>query len=126
MPFVEILNTLLALVTILFGAMGWLAPAWTMERVDLRDTGSTMGLSEVRAASGALFVVAGIGALLIATPTAFAMLGCIWLGGALGRGTSLIVDGRTQRKWGFFGTEVAVGLTLLTVNLGLEGRVGFP
>ena len=59
----DILNLLLALATIGFGAAGWLAPRWTMEKVDLRDGGSTMGLSEVRAASGALFVVAGVGAI---------------------------------------------------------------
>ena len=50
----DILNLLLALATIGFGAAGWLAPRWTMEKVDLRDGGSTMGLSEVRAASGAV------------------------------------------------------------------------
>ena len=112
-----ILNILLALATIGFGVAGWLFPRWTMDAVDLRDTGSTMGLSEVRAASGALFVVAGLGAILLGTPTAYVMLGCVWLGGALGRATSLLLDGRTTRKLGFFGTEIAFGLVLTVMNL---------
>ncbi|KIT15954.1 DUF4345 family protein [Jannaschia aquimarina] len=117
MDLASILNVLLALATIGFGAAGWLAPRWTMEKVSLSDTGSTMGLSEVRAASGALFVVAGLGALLMGSPTAYAMLGFIWLGGAVGRATSLLLDGTTTRKWGFFATEIGVGLILVTVNL---------
>ncbi|WP_167767006.1 DUF4345 family protein [Jannaschia formosa] len=115
----ELLNILFAILTVAFGAAGWLAPAWTMRKVGLADTGSTMGVSEVRAASGALFVVVALAALLIATPTAYAMLGFVWLGGALGRVTSLIVDGSTRRKWGFFGTEVVVGLILVSGNIWL-------
>ena len=114
---VALINFLLALATIGFGAAGWLAPAWTMEKVGLADTGSTMGYSEVRAASGALFVVAALAAILIGTPTAYGMLGFVWLGGALGRATSLFVDGTTTRKWGFFGTEIAVGAALVALNL---------
>ena len=117
MEFVTLANVLLAFATIGFGAAGWLAPTWTMEKVGLADTGTTMGHSEVRAASGALFVVAGVAALMIGTPIAYAMLGFIWLGGALGRGTSLFVDGTTSRKWGFFGTEVVVGAILVWLNL---------
>ncbi len=112
-----ILNILLALATIAFGVAGWLFPKWTMNAVDLADKGSTMGLSEVRAASGALFVVAGLGAILLGSPTAYVMLGCVWLGGALGRVTSLLLDGRTTRKWGFFGTELAFGVVLIGANL---------
>ena len=100
----DILNLLLALATIGFGAAGWLAPRWT-------------GLSEVRAASGALFVVAGVGAILIGFPAAYAMLGFVWGGGALGRATSLLLDGRTTRKWGFFGTEIVFAVLLLGINL---------
>lgn len=117
MDILLIIDVLLALATVGFGAAGWLAPNWTMDKVGLADTGSTMGLSEVRAASGALFVVAGLAAILIGTPTAYAMLGFIWLGGALGRVTSLLVDGTTTRKWGFFGTEIAVGAALVGLNL---------
>lgn len=113
----DILNVILALLTIGFGAMGWLAPDYTMRKVDLRDGGSTMGKSEVRAASGALFVMAGLGALLLWTPASFAMIGFIWGGGALGRATSLAIDGRTRLKWIFFGSELAVAVIALWINL---------
>ncbi|MCK0166814.1 DUF4345 family protein [Jannaschia sp. S6380] len=117
MDFVLILNVLLALATIGFGAAGWLAPDWTMKKVGLADTGSTMGKSEVRAASGALFVVAGLAAILLGGPVAYAMLGFVWLGGALGRATSLALDGTTTRKWGFFATEIVTGAVLVLINL---------
>ncbi|MEM8578314.1 MAG: DUF4345 family protein [Pseudomonadota bacterium] len=113
------LNVIIARLSIGFGLFGWLAPRYTMENVDLADGGSTMGQSEVRAVSGALFVVAGAGALLLWTPAAFAMLGFIWAGGALGRVTSLVADGQTRLKWIFFGTELVVAAVALTLNLGL-------
>jgi len=117
MDIADIINLFVVLLTIGFGALGWLAPGYTMETVDLQDGGSTMGQSEVRAASGALFVIAGAGAVLLWTPAAFAMLGFIWAGGALGRITSLIADGQTRLKWIFFGSEVAVAGIALGVNL---------
>lgn len=117
MEVVTLLNWILALLTIGFGFLGWLMPDYTMRTVDLRDGGSSMGKSEVRAASGALFVVAGLGALILATPAAFAMIGFIWGGGALGRITSLILDGTTRLKWIFFASELAVAVIALSINL---------
>ncbi len=117
MPLADIINIALALISIGFGAFGWLAPRYTMRKVDLQDGGSTMGLSEIRAASGALFVMAGVGALILATPAAYAMIGFIWGGGALGRATSLVLDGRTRTKWVFFVSEVVVACVALGINL---------
>ncbi|WP_299686423.1 DUF4345 family protein [uncultured Tateyamaria sp.] len=117
MELISFLNYALAGVSIIFGALGWLAPRYTMETVDLRDGGSTMGRSEVRAASGALFVIAGLGALWLDTPAAYAMIGFIWAGGAVGRATSLMLDGQTRLKWIFFGSEVAVAAMALAINL---------
>ena len=42
-------NWALTLLTIGFGLFGWLMPDYTMRTIDLRDGGSTMGKSEVRA-----------------------------------------------------------------------------
>jgi hypothetical protein len=117
MDWITLINWALALLTIGFGAIGWLAPGYTMEKVDLRDGGSTMGTSEVRAASGALFVLAGIGALILGTAAAYAMIGFIWAGGAVGRATSLAIDGTTRLKWIFFGSEVVVAVIALWINL---------
>ena len=117
MTFADIINIALALLSMGFGALGWLAPGYTMKKVDLSDGGSTMGTSEIRAASGALFVMVGVGALILSTPAAFAMIGFVWGGGALGRITSLILDGRTRLKWIFFASEVAVAAVALGINL---------
>ena len=48
----DVLNILIALTSIGLGAIGWLAPRYTMELLDMAPTRTTMGLSEVRAASG--------------------------------------------------------------------------
>ena len=117
MDLISFVNYGLAGVSILFGALGWLAPRYTMDTVDLRDGGSTMGRSEVRAASGALFVMTGLGALWLDTPSAYAMVGFVWAGGALGRATSLVLDGRTRLKWIFFASELTVATLALALNL---------
>lgn len=104
----DLINYALAALSIGFGTLGWLFTSYTMRTVGLADTGTTMGRSEVRAASGALFVGLGVGALMLDTPAAYMMIGAAWGGGALGRLTSLVLDGRTRRKWVFFACELAV------------------
>ena len=113
----DLLNILFALTSIGFGAIGWLAPAYTMQTLDLHPGETTMGASEVRASAGALFVGMGAGALMLGTPAAFALLGFCWLGAAVGRATSLAVDGTTQKKWVFFAVEAAVGLGAVLYNI---------
>lgn len=111
-------NPLLALVSIAFGAIGWAAPRYTARVLDLHPGETTMGLSEMRAASGALFVGLGLGALLLGSATAYMMVGCAWAGAALGRLTSVAADGpATRQKWVFFAVEAAVGGALLALNL---------
>ncbi|MEY8837401.1 DUF4345 domain-containing protein, partial [Cribrihabitans sp. XS_ASV171] len=58
------LNIIAAVLTIGFGLFGLIAPAYTANVLDLAPTGSTMGLSEMRASVGGLFVVSGIAVLL--------------------------------------------------------------
>ena len=114
----DLINILLALTSIGLGALGWLAPRYTMGVLDLETAGSTMGVSEIRAASGALFVGLGLGALALGTPTAYAMVGFAWAGAAIGRMTSIAVDeAPTRRTWGFAATEIAVAALLLAINL---------
>jgi hypothetical protein len=114
---IDLLNLAMALLSIGLGAVGWLAPRYTMDLLELAPTGSTMGLSEIRAASGALFVGLGIGAILLATPLAYAMLGFAWGGAAVGRLTSVVVDGPSRQKLTFLVVEVAVAGALLALNL---------
>ena len=112
----DILNIIFALLTIGFGAIGWLAPKYTMEVLNITGHTDTMGMSEVRASAGALFVGMGLGAMILNTPAAFAMIGFCWLGASLGRATSLTLDGTTRKKWGFFAVEVLVGLGAILYN----------
>ncbi len=113
----DLLNYVFAALSIGLGCFGWLAPAYTMGALDLTPGQSSMGASEVRASVGALFVGLGVGVLIIGTPEAYAMLGFAWAGAAMGRGTSLILDGQSQKKWIYFGVEAAVAIGALWVNL---------
>ncbi len=114
----DIINILLALTSIGLGAFGWLAPRYTMDLLDLRPDGSTMGVSEIRAASGALFIGLGLGAIILGEPLAYAMIGFAWGGAAIGRLTSIIADADpTRQKYTFFGIEAAVAIALLWINL---------
>ncbi len=114
----DLLNPLIALVSIGFGLIGWLAPGYTMRMIDIGPgTGAgAMGLSEVRAASGALFVGLGVGGLILGTPAAYMMIGFAWGGAALGRATSLLLDGRSRQKWAFLGVEALVAALALGLN----------
>ncbi|SMX24434.1 DUF4345 family protein [Boseongicola aestuarii] len=114
----DIINILLALASVGLGAVGWLMPRYTMDLLDMAPTNSTMGLSEIRAASGALFIGLGLGAIILNTPLAFAMVGFAWGGAAIGRLTSIVADGDASRmKITFFAIEAAVASTLLAINL---------
>ncbi|MDD9716428.1 DUF4345 family protein [Dinoroseobacter sp. PD6] len=115
---IDILNIFIALISIGLGLFGWLAPKYTMEALDLKRGETTMGVSEIRASAGALFVGLGIGAILLGTPTAYAMIGFAWGGAAVGRMTSILRDeAPTRRTWGFFATEALVAATALAINL---------
>ncbi|MEM8978212.1 MAG: DUF4345 family protein [Pseudomonadota bacterium] len=118
------LNPALALLSIALGLIGWISPSYVMETLRLSPLeGTNMGMSEIRAASGALFVGLGVGALVISTPQAYLMMGIAWTFAALGRGTSLIFDGTSELKWVFFVVEIAVGLALIWKNRDAFERV---
>lgn len=114
----DILNLIFALISIALGAISWLNPRYAMASLDLCGGSTTMGMSEVRASAGALFVGMGVGAIAIGGSGAFAMLGFCWLGAATGRLTSLVLDGQSRKKWVFFGIEASVGLATVLINHG--------
>ena len=114
----EIVNIALMLATIAFGLFGWLAPRFTMKKVGLSADSTNTGVTEVRAASGALFVFAGAGALWLFNPVGFAIIGFMYLGASTGRLTGILVDKATTKvAWSFFATEISFALILLAVNL---------
>ena len=113
----DILNIIAALLSFGFGVIGWLMPKYTLEVLNLAGHTDTMGMSEIRASGGALFVGMGLGAMILGTPTAYAMLGLCWLGASVGRLTSIALDGATRKKLGFVAVELAVAVTVLAINL---------
>ena len=113
----DIINIIFAALSIGLGCFGWLAPRYTLGALDLKMGETTMGASEIRASAGALFVGMGIGALLLGTPEAYVMLGFCWCGAAMGRLTSLLLDGTSQKKWVYFIVEAGVGIPAILLNL---------
>ncbi|MFW2543999.1 DUF4345 family protein [Primorskyibacter sp. 2E107] len=115
----DILNIAIALVTVAFGLFGFLAPRYTARMLDFTPTDSTMGLSELRASAGGLFVAVGLVCLITAAPGAYAMLGVAYVGAACGRLISMIVDKPPQPKatlWFLF--EAVPAAWLLYANPG--------
>lgn len=112
------LNTVCCFLTIGFGLFGFIAPRYTATVLDLEPQGSTMGLSEMRASVGGLFVVAGFAALWLGEPLAYAMIGFAFAGAACGRVLSLIFDAPPVPKLLLFGgIEAALAFWLIAANL---------
>lgn len=115
---IDILNIIAALLTIALGAFGMLAPRYTAGVLDLRTGDSTMGLSELRASAGGMFVVVGATCLLVSEPWAYAMMGIVYLGAGAGRALSLVLDKPPFPKAHlYFLFEAVLAGWLLIVNL---------
>ena len=114
----DTLNLIATLLTIGFGLFGFLAPRYTAAALDLAPTSSTMGLSEMRASVGGLFVVAGLGALWLDHPLGYGMIGFAFVGAALGRALSVVMDKPPLRKVLIFGgIEAALAVWCIAGNL---------
>ncbi len=116
---ITIINVVLALGTIALGAFGLFRPKMTMEIIGTAPTNDTgLAISEIRAASGGVWVGAAVGALLIGTPTAYVMLGALWAGATIGRGAAIVLDGANKgQPVVFFAVELVFTIGLLALNL---------
>ncbi|MBC6437299.1 MAG: DUF4345 family protein [Rhodobacteraceae bacterium] len=115
---VDIINMLAALLTIVLGLMGWLAPRWTMDQLDMRAGPTNMAYTEVSAASGCVFVGLGAGALIINEPLGWLIVGFAYGGAAIGRITSIFRDNAASRQsWTFFGCEAVLAAWLVLANI---------
>lgn len=92
------IDILIALLTLAFGAIGFVAPRYAAQALDLQPTRSTMGLSELRASAGGLFVAMALTCLVTGAGFAYAMLGIAYAGAATGRVISMVVDKPPQPK----------------------------
>ncbi|MEP3845101.1 MAG: DUF4345 family protein [Paracoccaceae bacterium] len=112
------LNLVACLLTIAFGLFGFLAPRFTASTLDLAPTRSNMGLSELRASVGGLFVVSGVAAIFINNPISYIMLGVAYSGAALGRLVSLAIDKPPVKKTSLFASiEAVLALWLILGNV---------
>ena len=115
---IDTLNIIAIVLTIALGLVGFLAPGFTMNKLALKPDGSNMGYTEIRAANGALFVGAGLGALFLSIPAAFAMVGFLYAGAAVGRITGILLnDAGSKKSWGYFIVEACLTIYLLAANL---------
>ncbi|WP_293447026.1 DUF4345 family protein [Planktotalea sp.] len=115
---IDILNILVALMTIAFGAFGFLAPRFTASALDLKIGDTNMGLSEMRASVGGLFVAIGLFAIWTGLPMAYAMIGVAYAGAATGRLISIVIDKLPFKKaMLYFSLEAGPAAYLLLANL---------
>ncbi len=118
MTAIDYLNFAVAILTVVLGLMGWLAPRWTMEQLDMQAGPSNMAYTEVSAASGCLFVGLGLGAMVIDQPLAWVVVGLAYAGAATGRITSIFRDNAASRQsWTFFACEAGLAAWLVLANL---------
>lgn len=111
------LNVVACLLTIAFGLFGFLAPRFTASALDLAPTRSNMGLSELRASVGGLFVVSGIVAIMLDNSMSYVMLGVAYSGAALGRFVSLAIDSPPVKKTiSFASIEALLAIWLILGN----------
>jgi hypothetical protein len=86
-----------AVVSIAAGCLGLLWPKQVSRTLGLQMSGQ-LGISEVRATYGGLFIGAGAAVLLIASSDAALVLGLAWAGACAARAVSCIVDRSCTRN----------------------------
>lgn len=125
---VAMINVLLAVLSIIFGALGFLWPNFALGALKLAPVpGFSDGKSEIRAASGGAFVVMGLAGLVFGhvSPFIWVMIGMHYAGAATGRFLSIALDGAGSRKiWAFFAIEVVFAIWLIGANWPASATLG--
>lgn len=120
--FLLVISYAMLIATIIFGLIGYLQPRKTMEMLHLKTDGQNDGLSEVRGASGALFIAISVAALIFGG-MATAMVGIAYAGAAVGRITAIILDKAGSRTTIlFFCVEVIFAAWLIWAGFAQLGR----
>jgi hypothetical protein len=99
-----------ALACLGLGVMGLLAPMQAARLVGLAAVGR-LGVSELRATYGGLFIGMGLACLVLDSPPAYAVAAAAWLGAAAGRGVSIAIDRNLSR--------MNIGGVLLEASIGV-------
>jgi hypothetical protein len=114
---VDMINIVVGLLTVGLGLLGWLAPRWTMQQLDMVAGPTNMAYTEVSAVSGCLFVGLGLGAIYLNEPLGWVVVGIAYAGAAVGRVTAIFRDKAGSRQaWTFFASEAALASWLLLAN----------
>lgn len=107
------LHNLGALITLGLGLLGLLAPRAAARFASVAPSGR-IGLSEIRATYGGLFAALGAFALVAQDMVAFMGLGAAWVGAALGRTASVVLDRSFEpRNLAAILFEAGIGVLLL-------------
>jgi hypothetical protein len=108
------LATLGAALTVLLGLLGAISPNRIADLVGIKPLGG-FGVSEIRATYGGLFLAMGGCCLSLQNPTAYFVAGSAWIGAAIVRLPSLLIDkGSFPKAIGGVFVELVIGLLLLT------------
>jgi hypothetical protein len=108
------LATIGALLTIGLGVLGAVAPHRAARLVGIAPVGG-VGVSEIRATYGGLFIALGAACLALGSPVAYTVAGIAWLGAASMRLPSLLLDeGAFPKAIGGAAIEGLIGALLLT------------
>jgi len=100
-------------ITLGLGLLGLLGPRRAARLVHVAPEGLD-GLSELRATYGGHFAALGVFTLAGQDPVAFALLGAAWIGTALGRLLSVLLDSsHATRNFGALLFEAVLGVLLL-------------
>jgi len=94
---IQILQIIAAVGTILTGLYSLLRPATLTGFTGLSPVGGR-GITEIRAVLGGFFIALGAAPLFLNSPVAYLMLGIAYLGVALVRGISMLVDKSVVRS----------------------------
>lgn len=96
------------------GLLGAVSPARVARLVSIRPVGG-LGISEIRATYGGLFLAMGLACLILQSNHAFLVAGASWLGAGLLRFPALFLDKGSFPK-GLAGAllELTIGLLLLS------------
>lgn len=100
-----------AAISIAAGLLGLLWPRTVSRVIGLHIPGR-LGLSEVRATYGGLFIGAGLSVILIGNRDAALVLGAAWAGAFLARTVSFVID-RSHTKENIAGLAIEAVIALL-------------
>lgn len=102
-----------AAISIAAGLLGLVCPHPVSRVIGIHIPGR-LGLSEVRATYGGLFIGAGLAVLLIGSRDAALVLGAAWAGAFLARAVSFVIDAsRTKENIAGLIIEAAIAVLLL-------------